>query len=174
MIGGDTELSLGHVLEIRHLDDGVDTARLELEERNAFLHDLHSPSEEPIQAFFVAKNAVVKLLVLENSVSIVANRVIFRVLAVKIGDHAFQLLEAQVLFQDLVGGEVPPPFKAAEEHFVGVRGVEVPSPEELEEDDVCSLVAEKKRDPPEGWRRGYRRRREESLQLFERLLLRWP
>lgn len=140
LVGGGTELALGHVLEVGDLNDGVDAARAELERAHAALHDLDAPAEEPGEAVAVAEDAVVHVPVLEDAVGVVADGVAFAVPAVHVRHDALEVLEPEVLAEHGVGAELGAPGGAAEHHGVRVADAEVPGAEELEEHDVGALV----------------------------------
>lgn len=140
VIRSSSELSLGHVLEIGNLNDGINAAGFEIQELNPALENLDPPPKESLQLLVVSEDSLVHLPVLEDAVRVVADGVAAAVGAVHVGDDALQLLEPQILVEDAVGGEIAPPRQASEEHVGGVGDAEVAGAEELEEDDVAAEV----------------------------------
>lgn len=153
MIRSSSELSLGHILQISYLNNGVNTTGLEMQELNPTLQNLDPPPQKLLQLLLVAEHLIVHFSILEDTIRIVTDGVAAAVESVHIGDGALQLLEPQILLQDGVGGELLPPTQALEEHVEGVLDLEIPSAEEFEENDVGPLVGvAQERDAPHGVR----------------------
>lgn len=150
LIGSNPQLSLRHVLQISHLNDGIHPTRLKLQEVDTPLKHLNSPPQKLFQLLFVPKNPLIYVLVFEHPISIVTHRMSISVLRVHVSDHPFKLFEPQILFTDGISPKLLPPFQAFLEHHKRVRNSEVSGSEEFEENDIGSIVSLEERNTPHG------------------------
>lgn len=175
LIRSNPELSFGHVLEISDLDDRVDPAGLKMQDVYTLLENLNSPPQELFELVFVPENPLVHVLVLENPIRIITNRVSAPIKTMHIRHHAFELFESQVLLRDAVRSELFPPRQALDQHAEGVGDPEISGPKKLEEDDVRLVdvglvVSGEQFDSPHGAVAGVGGR-ELVLELLKRFLL---
>lgn len=148
LIRSNPELSFGHVLEISDLDNRVDPAGLKMQDVYTLLENLNSPPQELFELVFVPKNPLVHVLVLENPIGIITNRVSAPIKTMHISHNAFELFESQVLLGDAVCSELFPPRHALDQHVEGVGDPEISGPKKLEEDDVGLVVSGEQFDSP--------------------------
>ena len=140
VIRSSSELSLGHIFKICDLNNRIHAAWFEMEKLNPTLENLDSPPQKLLQFLLISENLLVHLLIFENPIGIVTNRMPASVETVHIRDGAFELLEPQILLQNGVGAELLPSVEALDQHVEGVLDPEIPSAEEFEEDDVGAVV----------------------------------
>lgn len=125
-----------------------------MEEINPPFQNLNSPFEELLELLIIAEDPLVHFLVLENPISIVTNRVSLSVVALHISDEPLQFLKPEVIIDDTVGAELGPPLEAFLEHVERIGDFEVSGAEELEEDNVGTVVAGQEGNAPHGRRVG--------------------